>query len=266
MATFNPADPDFWSQSAATYAAVSESFTGLFAVDALAQAEIGEGTQVLDIATGTGAAAALAAAKGAEVLATDFSAGMIAAVAARSLPGVTARVMNGEALALDDASFDVTVSIFGVMLFQDWRKGLSEMARVTKRGGTGLIATWKHPHGAATSLLLADMMAELFPNQAGKEPFGGMAVMRVPERLIAEMEAAGFSDVRVTEARHDFRLKLTPDLNLETVFGFSPHWEGLNPDQRAKVLETMNVRIARERQGDVFPIPSTALIARGTRR
>lgn len=266
MPDFNPHDPAFWDKSAATYAAVSEPFTGLFAADALALAEIGPGTELLDIAAGTGAASALAAAKGAHVLATDFSAGMVATIEAQKLKGVTAKVMNGEALDLADGSFDVTVSVFGVMLFPDWRKGLKEMARVTKRGGAGLIGTWKHPHGAATSLLLADMRAALFPDLPGLEPFGGMAVLRDPKKLTAEMEAAGFGDVYVAESSHDFRLKLTPDLDLNTLFGFSPHWEGLNADQRALVIEALAKQIARDRQGDVLPIPSTALIARGIKR
>ena len=266
MATFNPADPEFWSQSAKTYAAQSEPFTGLFAADALALTQIGPGVKLLDVAAGTGAASALAAAAGAEVLATDFSPGMIDAIEAQALPGVTARVMNGEALALADASFDVTVSIFGVMLFPDWRAGLREMARVTRPGGAGVIATWKHPFGAATSLLLAEMRAELFPDSPGMKPFGGMEVLRDPERLTAEMEAAGFGAVHVAESSHDFRLKLGPDLDVETLFGFSPHWEGLNADQRTQVMTALAARIARDRQGDVLPIPSTALIARGTRR
>jgi len=266
MSAFNPADPEFWSQSAKTYAAQSEPFTGLFAADALSLVEIGPGVRVLDVAAGTGAASALAAASGASVLATDFSPGMIAAVEAQKIPGVTARVMNGEALELDDASFDVTVSIFGVMLFPDWRAGLAEMARVTRAGGAGVIATWKHPFGAATSLLLAEMRAELFPDLPGMKPFGGMEVLRDPARLTAEMEAAGFGDVRMVESSHDFKLKLTPDLDVETLFGFSPHWEGLSADQRAIVMGALAATIARDREGDVLPIPSTALIARGIMR
>ena len=72
--------------------------------------------------------------------------------------------------------------------------------------------------------------------------------------------------MHVAESSHDFRLKLGPDLDVETLFGFSPHWDGLNADQRTQVMTALAARIARDRQGDVLPIPSTALIARGTRR
>src|SRR3546814_17292559 len=74
---------------------------------------------------------------------------MIARIAASNLPNVEARVMDGQALALEDASFDAVFSIFGVIMFPGWRKGLAAMARVTRTGGHGVIATWRE-HGAAT--------------------------------------------------------------------------------------------------------------------
>jgi ubiquinone/menaquinone biosynthesis C-methylase UbiE len=91
------------------------------------------------MATGTGALALAAARTGAQVLATDFSPGMVACVAAAGLPNVEARVMDGQALDLPDARFDAAFSIFGVIMFPDWRKGLAEMRRVTKPGGYGAV-------------------------------------------------------------------------------------------------------------------------------
>ncbi len=67
-----------------------------------------------------------------------FLARLVARVAAAGRPNVDARVMDGQALALPDAGFDAVFSIFGVILFPDWRKGLAEMARVTRPGATGL--------------------------------------------------------------------------------------------------------------------------------
>src|SRR3546814_11683179 len=90
---------------------------------------------------------------------------MIARIAASNLPNVEARVMDGQALALEDASFDAVFSIFGVIMFPDWRKGLAEMARVTRPGGPGVIAPWRE-HGAATFLLLGPIRRTLFPDRA----------------------------------------------------------------------------------------------------
>ncbi|MFX7996903.1 class I SAM-dependent methyltransferase, partial [Acinetobacter baumannii] len=82
-------------------------------------------------------------------LAVDFSPGMVARVAGAGSANVEARVMDGQALALPDGGFDAVVSIFGVIMFPDWRKGLAEMARVTRPGGWGIVATWQD-QGAAT--------------------------------------------------------------------------------------------------------------------
>ncbi len=265
MTEFNPADPAFWDRSAATYAELSEPFTGLFAADALALAEIGPGTRVLDVATGTGVAAAMASAKGAEVTAVDFSPGMIAAVTALQLPRVTARVMDGQALDLADGAFDVTVSAFGAVLFPDWRKGLREMARVTRRGGIGVVASWASTYGAGTYKLLSELRAGLFPELALPLPFDGIVTLRSAAIFAAEMEKAGFGDVEVREVTHDFLMKLETPGRTEELFRLTPMWNDLSAGQQEAINAELAARVARDRVGDALPIPSTALIARGVR-
>lgn len=100
---------------------------------------LGAGTRVLDVAAGSGALSIPAARLGAEVVATDISPAMIERLDARAraeglstLHGLT---MDGQALDLDDDSFDVAASINGVSLFPDMARGLAEMARVTRPGG-----------------------------------------------------------------------------------------------------------------------------------
>ena len=45
---------------------------------------------------------------------------------------IETRVMDGHALAVDDGSFDMAGSQFGVMLFPDMPRGIREMARVVR--------------------------------------------------------------------------------------------------------------------------------------
>ena len=59
---------------------------------------------------------------------------------------IETRVMDGHALELDDDSFDMAGSQFGVMLFPDMPKGISEMARVVKPGGRVLMNVYGDPH------------------------------------------------------------------------------------------------------------------------
>lgn len=233
-------------------------FTARFAEEALARVVLTPEMRVLDVAAGTGALALAAARNGAQVLATDFSPGMVARIAAAKLSNVEARVMDGQALDLPDASFDIAFSVFGVIMFPDWRKGLAEMARVTKPGGKGVLATWQS-EGAATFLLLSQIRRRLFPKLDGKTklPEGAVA-LGDPEWLSAAMVDAGFQAPEIDVVAHDFDLDVRQLDTPEELFGMSPDWVALSGAQQAEVVEEVR-RLAHGRA--MLPIPSTALIA-----
>jgi ubiquinone/menaquinone biosynthesis C-methylase UbiE len=105
-------------------------------------AKIGAGGRVLDVAAGAGGQTLKAARRvgptGA-VLATDISSNIIqlAAQQARSagLDNVATRVMDGENLDIDDASFDAVISRVGLIYFPDQQRALRESRRVLRDGG-----------------------------------------------------------------------------------------------------------------------------------
>ena len=97
---------------------------------------------VLDVATGTGDFAIMAARtlRPASVVGVDISEGMMAIgrekVAQAALSDVvTLRKDDCLALSFDDGTFDAVVSAFGIRNFQNLDKGLGEMCRVLKTGG-----------------------------------------------------------------------------------------------------------------------------------
>jgi SAM-dependent methyltransferase len=249
----------------ANYEEQAHPFTHLFAASALAELPVGPGTRVLDIATGIGAAALIAAERGADVLAIDFSPGMIARLGATGPANLEARVMDGQALDLDDARFDVSISMFGIMLFPDWRKGLHEMARVTRCGGYGVLGTWAHEAGAATNLLLTEILCDRFPEIEHPSMPTGMATLRDPARLSAEMVAAGFEPPAIVRVTHDFLLRLEVLDDADRILGMMPHWTLLREDQKLEAVAEIRRRAAAAARGDVLPIPSTALIATARR-
>ncbi len=254
-------DPDRWNEMAKHYEQTAHPFTAPFAEAALARIEVTPQTRLLDVATGTGALALAAAWQGAQVLATDFSPGMVARVTAHGLPNLEGRTMDGQALDLPDASFDAVFSVFGVMMFPDWRKGLAEMARVTRPGGQGVVATWVS-EGAATHLLLSQVVRALFPERDWRTGLPeGLIWLGKPETLAAEMVAAGYAEPQIETMTHDYLLRMT-DLVPETQFGLSEDWAALGADDQKAVID----EVYRRADGrEILPVPSTALVAVATR-
>ena len=117
--------------------------------EALSLAGLKPGESFLDVAAGTGGLSLPAARRGAKVVATDWSAVMIESFEARvreeGLSDASGRVMDAHALDLQDDTFDVTGSQFGVMLVPDQPRALREMVRVTKPGGRVLLIAYGSP-------------------------------------------------------------------------------------------------------------------------
>ncbi len=250
-------DPDHWDRAASHYQQTGHPFTVRFAEAALARVALTPESYVLDVATGTGALALAAARSGAKVLAIDFSPGMVARVAAAGLSNVEARVMDGQALDLPDASFDAVFSIFGVIMFPDWRRGLAEMRRVTRPGGYGVVATWQD-RGAATFLLLGQIRRKLYPERVGTAIPEAVQALSDPTDFARALVAAGYRDPRIENVTHDYTLEVEALDEPDTLFGMSPDWTGLtDADKEAVIAEVRQMAGSRP----VLPIPSTALIA-----
>jgi ubiquinone/menaquinone biosynthesis C-methylase UbiE len=96
--------------------------------------------------------------------------------------------MDGEALAVPDASFDAAFSIFGVMLFTDWRQGLREQARVLRSGGKACVATWGEPPGGGPFVAVSAALRSVFPGVSPPPPPSGRAAIWtfIAERCVGE--------------------------------------------------------------------------------
>lgn len=249
-------DANHWDMAAQHYERTAHPFTARYAEAALARISLEPGSLVLDVAAGTGALALAAARKGAQVLATDFSPAMVARIAAAGIPNVEARVMDGQALALPDGAFNAVFSIFGVIMFPDWRKGLAEMARVTHPGGHGIVATWQE-RGAATFLLLGNIRRDLFPDRDSMAMPEAVGALSDPDDFAREMIAAGYRDPSIEPVTHSYELDVADLDDPDTLFGMSPDWTRLTDEEKADVV----AEVRRMANGaPILPVPSTALI------
>ena len=220
--------PDHWDKAARHYQQTAHIFTSQYAEDALARVTLTPQSHVLDVAAGTGALALAAARTGARIMATDFSPGMVA-----------------------------VFSIFGVIMFPDWRKGLAEMRRVTRPGGYGVVATWQD-QGAATFLLLGQIRKKLFPDRVGIAMPQAVKALSNPDDFARELITAGYRDPRIESVTHDYLLDVAALEEPDTLFGMSPDWVSLSDADKTKVIA--EVRIMAGDQPEL-PIASTALIA-----
>jgi SAM-dependent methyltransferase len=163
--------------------------------------------------------------------------------------------MDGQALELPDASFDVTVSVFGVMLFPDWGKGLREMHRVTKPGGTAAVVTWASPDGAGPNRLIRAACGELFPDLSLPPTPAGMAALSDPRRLADAMAAAGFERPAVATLTERFRF------DPAELFAANPWSQQLTADQQRRVIAAVRRKYAANRDGDRLFADTDALLA-----
>src|SRR5215831_19024875 len=107
----------------------------------LKAAHVGEGTRLLDVATGPGTLAAKAAERGARVIGIDIAPAMVALAHTRH-PHLDFREGSAEDLPFAPSSFDSVVSSFGVGHFSRPERVLSEFARVLVPKGRVALAWW----------------------------------------------------------------------------------------------------------------------------
>ncbi|MEO8454740.1 MAG: methyltransferase domain-containing protein [Sphingomicrobium sp.] len=133
-------DAKSYDATAAEFGALTERYSKGIAERMLDLADVTSGDRLLDLGTGTGLLARLAAARGANAVGIDHSAGMLGqAQASADQDGVGGRTefvaMDAEALDFNDEAFDVTVSLFVLRHLPNPLTAAREMHRTLKLGG-----------------------------------------------------------------------------------------------------------------------------------
>ena len=226
--------------------------------EGLRRFELRSGMRVLDVAAGSGALSIPAARLGAQVLTTDQSPVMLELLRARAQKeglNIETRVMDGHALQLDDKSFDMAGSQFGVMLFPDMPKAIREMARIVRQGGRVLISAYGDPHQIEFLGFLIGAVQSVRPDFNGPpmDPPPLEFQLADPERLRKELAAAGLKDVKVEIITETTEHKTGEDL-WEWLVWSNPIVEmvlgslSLTNDERSVVQQTLE-KMVRERAG-----------------
>jgi SAM-dependent methyltransferase len=169
-------------------------FTMHSATEFMARLDLQPGMRVLDAACGTGNLAILAARRGCHVSGIDIATNLLEQARERAqCEGFAIEFTEGDAEALpyDNASFDVVVSMFGVMFAPRPDHVVRELCRVTKPGGLIALANWT-PDGFVGKMF--SVFARHLPPPAGiPSPlqWGNEAVVR-------ERFNGGIQELRLT--------------------------------------------------------------------
>jgi len=185
--------------------------------EVLRVAHLESGEHVVDIGCGAGTstlAAARMVGPSGHVHGVDISRTLLDAAEARAAGKVAFTLADAQTHAFPAAAYDVLISRFGVMFFEDTKAAFSNMANALKPGGRMVFATW----GAIPENPFFTMPAKVATEIIGKAPKGdpdapGPLALRDLSLVTDILKSAGTSEVTATEVP----MMLTPAGSAEEV-------------------------------------------------
>ena len=165
-----------------------------------------KGERILDVAAGTGTSSASLARSGAEVVAADFSRGMISVGRRRQAGNELIEFVQADAMDLpfEDESFDAVTISFGLRNVAEPRTALAEFFRVVKPGGRVVICEFSTPPvkplAAAYDLYLSRVMPAIVRAASSNDPaydYLGDSIRAWPEQKVVAswLREAGYERV-----------------------------------------------------------------------
>jgi ubiquinone/menaquinone biosynthesis C-methylase UbiE len=174
----------------------------------LERAALRAGEAVLDVATGPGTVARIAAERvGAQgrVVGADFSEAMIAIARAKPRTAGAAPieylVSPAAPLDVDDEAFDLVTCQQGLQFFPDRAAAVKEMYRALKRGGRVVAAVWREIALQPSFAALDAALRECLPADQA-EPYGAPFRWPSADNLQSAFTDLGFDAVSVAPVRH----------------------------------------------------------------
>lgn len=172
----------------------------------IGDARLRSGLRVLDLGSGTGYPALLAAQvvghKG-SVTGLDLAADMLAVAQRKGkelgLTNVTFQTGDVSVLPFDTGSFDAAISRFCLMFLPEIPKAAAEIARVLKAGGWFAASVWSAPDKNPSFSLSIDAIKQAVEMPPPDPAAPGIFRLAKPGDLAAILQQAGFVDVAEQE-------------------------------------------------------------------
>ncbi|MBG0856653.1 class I SAM-dependent methyltransferase [Streptomyces spinoverrucosus] len=233
---------------------------------------VGPGARLLDVGCGTGAttvAAARRAGPEGSCVGVDIAEPMVEAARARAeREGVPARFIQADAAthAFEPAAFDLVISRFGVMFFDDFAGAFANLRRAARPGGGLRLIVWRGPEENPFMTTAERAAGPLLPNLPPRDPDApGQFALAPAERVRGVLEESGWTGVAVEPLDVPCAM---PEKDLERYFTLlGPVGRVLHEvdePTRARVVETLHTAFASYVHGTEVRFTAACWLVRAT--
>ncbi|GAA0698225.1 class I SAM-dependent methyltransferase [Kitasatospora atroaurantiaca] len=263
MTDFAEFERSGWARRSGTYDDGFGAMTAGLHETLLDAAGVAAGTRMLEVGCGSGRLAALALARGAEVVATDAVEQMVA-VAAEALPGAKVLCAALPGLPFAEGEFDAAVGAFVINHVPDPQAAARDLQRVVRPGGRVVLSCWDTLARNRAQGVFFDAAAAAGATPPadlpGTSPFAAYAA---PEAFAGLLRDAGLVDVQVS--RVGWTHAVDPDRWWRDVLAGTVLTSSLIEGQDDRTVR--RIRAAYDRLVAQYDgaLPVAALVATGTR-
>jgi ubiquinone/menaquinone biosynthesis C-methylase UbiE len=228
-------------------------------------ARLRAGLRVLDLGSGTGYPAILAAqtvgGKG-SVVGVDLAKQMLDAAerktASLQLSNLTFRAGDVTTLPFETASFDAVTTRFCLMFLPDIPKGVAEIFRILKPNTWCAAAVWSAPDKNPYLKIPLDIIKQFVELPAPDPTAPGIFRLAKPGELSGMLQQAGFIDISEQEFLSDVRFEEADQYFSSLMDIAAPIqnlWAKLSPSQQTEAKQRIIQTAGQYRKGPLIALP-----------
>ena len=239
----------------------------------VADARVRPGMRVLDLGSGTGYPALLAAQTvrtNGQVIGVDLAAQMLDAARRKAtslkLSNLTFQTGDVTSLPFEQASFDAVTTRFCLMFLPEIQKAVTEIARVLKPNAWLASAVWSAPDKNPYLKIPIDIIKQFIEIPPPDPTAPGIFRLAKPGDLAGMLQPAGLVDISEQEFLGDVQFSVAEEYFSSLMDIAAPIqnlWTKLTPTQQTEARERIIQTAGQYRKGAVIALPIAVRMAAG---
>lgn len=239
----------------------------------VADARLRSGMRVLDLGSGTGYPALLAAqtvGPTGNVVGVDLAAQMLEAARRKAsslkLSNMTFQTGDVTSLPFEKVSFDAVTTRFCLMFLPEIPKAVAEIARVLKPNGWLAVAVWSAPDKNPYLKIPIDIIKQFIELPPPDPSAPGIFRLAKPGDLAGMLQHAGFTDISEQEFLGDVRFSAADDYFSSLMDIAAPIqnlWTKLTPSQQGEARQRILETARQYRKESIIALPIAVRMVAG---